>query len=322
MLGFFMLFLLLAAFIFVVVAGGIFGPAFNRFNPFLSRDTADTDPACGRCGYLTRGISSLHCPECGADLREVGIMTAAARRKQGMGCLMPLGFTGVVLVLASTLASVLDPHVPYQEVSTLGTNFRPNSGEYVEVRFEVTAVTTHTGSSGASTGWSSSYSHGSGHFPQNSLSWGVLQPPAQMQSIQIEVDPVTTRTAWRSGSMDIDPQTQSFSWIDLQGRTHTGGAPLTQQDVLAFLKTCGADTSQAGVQNESRELFAIVDGLGQGMYHFSLNEFSVWGSSSSSSISQPMRSGWVLGYCVLWIIIWIGGLVWLNRRSRRKQAAN
>ena len=28
---------------------------------------------CGSCGYSARGLSSWHCPECGADLRLVGI---------------------------------------------------------------------------------------------------------------------------------------------------------------------------------------------------------------------------------------------------------
>jgi hypothetical protein len=32
------------------------------------------DAACGKCGYCTRGISKLTCPECGSDLREVGIL--------------------------------------------------------------------------------------------------------------------------------------------------------------------------------------------------------------------------------------------------------
>ncbi len=33
-----------------------------------------SDPVCGKCGYIVRGISTLTCPECGSDLREVGII--------------------------------------------------------------------------------------------------------------------------------------------------------------------------------------------------------------------------------------------------------
>jgi hypothetical protein len=29
--------------------------------------------ACGACGYAVRGVQTTSCPECGADLREVGI---------------------------------------------------------------------------------------------------------------------------------------------------------------------------------------------------------------------------------------------------------
>jgi hypothetical protein len=34
-----------------------------------------SEPICGKCGYCVRGITSLTCPECGSDLREVGIIT-------------------------------------------------------------------------------------------------------------------------------------------------------------------------------------------------------------------------------------------------------
>ena len=30
--------------------------------------------ACGQCGYAVRGLTTFVCPECGADLRQVGIV--------------------------------------------------------------------------------------------------------------------------------------------------------------------------------------------------------------------------------------------------------
>ena len=33
-------------------------------------------PVCANCGYPARGVSQLCCPECGADLREAGIVSA------------------------------------------------------------------------------------------------------------------------------------------------------------------------------------------------------------------------------------------------------
>ena len=34
-----------------------------------------TQPSCRACGYAVRGLPSFTCPECGSDLREVGIDT-------------------------------------------------------------------------------------------------------------------------------------------------------------------------------------------------------------------------------------------------------
>ena len=39
------------------------------------------EPACGKCGYSSRGLSNFECPECGADLREVGIERHATTKK-------------------------------------------------------------------------------------------------------------------------------------------------------------------------------------------------------------------------------------------------
>ena len=48
----------------------------------LRRSRGDL-PTCGRCGYAARGVSTLNCPECGADYREVGIVTPKQRGSVG-----------------------------------------------------------------------------------------------------------------------------------------------------------------------------------------------------------------------------------------------
>ena len=37
-----------------------------------------TEPSCRACGYAVKGLPSFTCPECGSDLREVGIDTPGA----------------------------------------------------------------------------------------------------------------------------------------------------------------------------------------------------------------------------------------------------
>jgi hypothetical protein len=34
---------------------------------------ASDAPVCGKCGYCVRGLPTFICPECGSDLRDVGI---------------------------------------------------------------------------------------------------------------------------------------------------------------------------------------------------------------------------------------------------------
>src|SRR5258706_6017168 len=54
----------------------------------LSRKPAPvTETECGKCGYRVTGLPTFQCPECGMDLREVGIVTrevVPARRRFGM----------------------------------------------------------------------------------------------------------------------------------------------------------------------------------------------------------------------------------------------
>jgi hypothetical protein len=44
-----------------------------------------TDPLCGQCGYCVRGLLAHICPECGGNLREVGIITPGSRRPLSRG---------------------------------------------------------------------------------------------------------------------------------------------------------------------------------------------------------------------------------------------
>ena len=68
----------------------------------------DGGMSCGSCGYAVRGLTQYNCPECGADLREVGIKKVGSpgRRTTGMVltiacgslCLMGCGLTAIGFV--------------------------------------------------------------------------------------------------------------------------------------------------------------------------------------------------------------------------------
>ena len=41
---------------------------------YLKRRRARLPGVCGKCGYNVTGIPTFTCPECGSDLRKVGIV--------------------------------------------------------------------------------------------------------------------------------------------------------------------------------------------------------------------------------------------------------
>jgi hypothetical protein len=82
----------------------------------IARPIADAQVAgarCGACGYSTRGIGGFECPECGKDLREVGMIppgriTAGGPVPRGVLVFLWLLFSGIfggigVLVLSKTI---------------------------------------------------------------------------------------------------------------------------------------------------------------------------------------------------------------------------
>lgn len=73
-----------------------------------------TEPSCRACGYAVRGLPSFTCPECGSDLREVGIDTPGAgavfiRRVKDVGS--ALGEVGRAVGRVLTLRPPVSSHV-------------------------------------------------------------------------------------------------------------------------------------------------------------------------------------------------------------------
>lgn len=74
------------------------------------REHADL-PVCGRCGYPSRGIESLTCPECGTDLREVGILPSGVHKtgRAGWAVVWTVGLFVASIILVSLAAPIVNP---------------------------------------------------------------------------------------------------------------------------------------------------------------------------------------------------------------------
>lgn len=60
------------------------------------------EPGCGRCGYPARGLPSFTCPECGSDLREVGIIRPSRDYRRRV-LLVGLATLGAVVLAAGLI---------------------------------------------------------------------------------------------------------------------------------------------------------------------------------------------------------------------------
>ena len=68
------------------------------------RKPAPDGGTCGKCGYAVRGLTTFNCPECGSDLREVGI-TLTQRR----GIISIIIVSVLVLMMLLLCAGLLMP---------------------------------------------------------------------------------------------------------------------------------------------------------------------------------------------------------------------
>ncbi len=100
-----------------VVLSAYFGLSDRRYVSPINASRRVIEPACGKCGYPARGIGSLECPECGADLREAGIITPALIEAVGggtTGCALPLAWTLGLIATGFLFDQLIAPRLPLQ----------------------------------------------------------------------------------------------------------------------------------------------------------------------------------------------------------------
>src|SRR5688500_17834237 len=101
-------------FLLIFIVGFVFAIVFAA----RSRKAGPTDPICGKCSYQVRGLTRFTCPECGSDVREVGIISAAApaRARHGLGLgwklfafIGPWGVFGIMLARLRHSEEIVQP---------------------------------------------------------------------------------------------------------------------------------------------------------------------------------------------------------------------
>jgi hypothetical protein len=257
----------------VIAAVGVLAVVVMR----ASRRGPVAEPSCAACGYAVRGLEKLICPECGSDLRLVGITTPHARTRMspvGRALLWTMLLPIPALSLSAVISDALPAHSTREQRIDMG---KPQSGAYGSVVI---------------------FGYGSG--PSGS----------------VPVATVTMRFSTATGlspTLLINGLDLTFELDD--GRQRTPGLGEFSQDaVIAWMSTAGVDTGDPAVAQEAEDLYERTLAVALGG---SAGPSPHFPGTTSSSFRRRSPPPWFAPTAILfWLLIWVGGIVvTLRRRS-------
>lgn len=277
-------------------------------------------PACARCGYSTKGISELKCPECGADLTEVGTVMPGERRALVAGCLMPLLATIVIFLLASAGSWLSEQLVPVYVNQSTHFDAIPDSEAYSQLLFrtDMTLVIPPKDRHLAHRVEIKSNPSPNPPYTMNIDYGGGPNATVKVHTIAIEVMAMrqSPHTITYASSFRVDPETRIATWSDAQGNAQSSNGPVTNKDLLTYFAEYQIDINRPDVIAESQQLASMIDGLIAGQNQFALQGFDYGGFGSGGSGSTGPQ-WFYAAYILAWFVIWILTITWLARRRAK-----
>lgn len=270
-------------------------------------------PSCGQCGYIVRGIGSLNCPECGADLREVGIVVERPRNRRFRLVQFLVLWTLVMPLPAICISAVVAAAWPrqYSSTTTLGFKSIAGSWQMLDVELEHRTTAQYRGATAITT---SAINAGSSH--QSTVHVATAQP-AYLHAITATVHPNTAvGVSAQPLTIHVDPQTLAFHYTTPTGtvRCH----PFDAAAAEAWLIAAGVAFSAMHLHEQAAELSSLIIGLAGGQMHFVFGYISGASSGSSTAMLSSPRVGRMLIF--LWGMIYIGGIVLYVFAGRKRRA--
>ncbi|MDB5354604.1 MAG: hypothetical protein JWN24_1057 [Phycisphaerales bacterium] len=254
------------------------------------------EPRCGKCGYMVRGLATFVCPECGSDLREVGIDTGHTRQPAWVVALvLSISWTVLLLPVRRAMTRALEDAMPrWITVIHTATLQKPTSAAYSSFSIY--------GSAEARVGVNSA----TGFSPSNLT--------AELVTLQ-----------GQSSVLTVDLQTERYTYKTIRGATVQPTAALNTSATLDWMKAAGVDTTNPSVAMEAAEfLQSLRERPPQ-------SGGDNWGASTSGPICRHFQYGndawsgaglqkfWPTGLLVLgWVIVWLAGLRWIMGRFAKQ----
>lgn len=260
--------------------------AFGRRTPKGPDGKPVRVPACGNCGYPVAGLNQLTCPECGADLRIVGIVTPDQRRPRSIFGAV-IGWTLAMLVLGfvfSIAASTLGPQVNTRfysvQANDLGTPLR---------------LALHIEGQHRSVTWSS---RSVGRMP------GFTPPPDWPVTLRI-----TSNTPNNAGALRLHDDGR----YRLLATGRAGDALTSRGAVLAWLGEHGLDPTDVDVTEYARRADANAAAF------IANNQLPYTGGGTGGGTAvgaRPHAANYIVGLGVPFAV-WLAGAVIIRRRDKR-----
>jgi hypothetical protein len=268
------------------------------------RTAAVGEPVCGACGYSTTGLTSFTCPECGGDLRSVGILTPGTARP-GWGFAASaaafLVLWGFCLPPLAGLVSAVAPARKFYErrVRLDGPPSRLYDG--VVVSAEGTA-------------------------------WGDA-PPARPFDVTVELVPPATPVSGAkpiAGSrLTVNVNTGAYRYADAAGGAVHRDSGFGQAAVLDWLAAAGVDVASPPVRKEAALITATVHRVARVRYAvignsgysgtIGANVAGAFGGMTETDKGHSGGSDYAVQILFgAWLLLCIGGLRYLWHMTRAK----
>ena len=264
---------------------------------------------CGQCGYGVRGIESWECPECGADLREVGIERPTARRMPGPVTFLVLWtlLLPVPAIVTSAIVVALGPQVRSGRISQ---GWRPDSKAYdldLTIYWQTTGRS-YAGGGGSSTMSSSGSASSRGPSTMTeSYGFPAGSPPDRIKlTIMPTAGGGSASLVWENGRFD-----------GAAGAVTGSGSP-SKADIEKFFQAAGIPTHTPEVALEMASVADAVDDLAAGQNQLIVQGFFTRGTASTSRSGPPT---WLLiALVVFWLVVYGGGIAGYFRIRQRRLA--
>jgi hypothetical protein len=264
------------------------GPSINVFGLFLlillamgvalvilvvrrRRGRRITQPICGQCSYSVRGLPGFICPECGGDLREVGIITP--QMKPVRGPLIPLlGWTIIVIVVGFGSTVLIGENLSHRSFRReTWTLVSPKSQAYREI---------------------------------------AVQAEGPDVAGQPRFDEVVVTVSPHKGNvivLKVFPEELDYMYRTAEG-WYRSEDPLETDAFLKFMSTAdNIDVENPDVRKEANEVVQFVQRAAVGiMSTYQFQQFR--GHSRTGRIGSMPRSIWLVpGFLAFWVIVWLVG---------------